>query len=226
MVMVGTLIAESLAVGAVLDAVALTTPKISRADLGDVQAGQPETWTFIEFEVRDEDANRLADSLERSLRRTAGWLLRLPQRRRNVRRVRGANIPIPPGRSVKQSRRSRVRTIRRSTRGSAGLAVLAPRSTAMRVQVSAGSGIRCAPRATYSAFRDIRIVGRLEITGARDGVEIDRAWRAVRSGLQATSIWAATDGISRRVGGTSDTSAAVMRELTNCAAKRAVGRGH
>jgi hypothetical protein len=138
----------------------------------------------------------------------------------------GANIPIPPGRSVKQSRRSRVPTIRRSTRGSAGLAVLAPRSAAMRAQVSAGSGNRYAPRATYSAFRDIRIVGRLEITGARDGVEIDRAWRAVRSGLQATSIWAATDGISRWVGGTSDTSAAVMRELTNCAAKRAVGRGH
>jgi hypothetical protein len=73
MVMVGTLIAESLQVGAVLDAVALTTTKISRADLGDVQAGQPETWTFIEFEARDEDANRLADSLERSLRQTGGW---------------------------------------------------------------------------------------------------------------------------------------------------------
>jgi hypothetical protein len=73
MVMVGTLIAESLAVGAVLDAVALTTTKISRADLGDTEAGQPETWTLIEFQAHDEDANRLADSLERSLRQTGRW---------------------------------------------------------------------------------------------------------------------------------------------------------
>jgi hypothetical protein len=67
MVMVGTLIAESLRVGAVLDDVALTTIKISRADVGDVDAGQPKTWTFIEFEVRDEDAERLVDWLEHSL---------------------------------------------------------------------------------------------------------------------------------------------------------------
>jgi hypothetical protein len=41
MVMVGTLIAESLRVGAVLDDVALAATKISRADVGDVDAGQP-----------------------------------------------------------------------------------------------------------------------------------------------------------------------------------------
>jgi hypothetical protein len=73
MVIVGTLIAESLRVGAVLDDVALTTTKISRVDLGDIEAGQPETWTLIDFRAHDEDANRLADSLERSLRPTGGW---------------------------------------------------------------------------------------------------------------------------------------------------------
>jgi hypothetical protein len=73
MVMAGTLIAESLRVGAVLDDVALTTTKISRADVGDVDARQPKTWTFVEFEVRDEDAERLADWLERSLRHSGGW---------------------------------------------------------------------------------------------------------------------------------------------------------
>jgi hypothetical protein len=73
MVILGTLIAESLRVGAVLDDVPLTTTKISRVDLGDTEAGQPETWTLIEFQAHDEDANRLADSLERSLRQTGGW---------------------------------------------------------------------------------------------------------------------------------------------------------
>jgi hypothetical protein len=73
MVMVGTLIGESLRVGAVLDDVALTSTRISRADVGDIDAGQPKTWTFIEFEVRDEDAERLADWLERSLRPSGGW---------------------------------------------------------------------------------------------------------------------------------------------------------
>jgi hypothetical protein len=73
MVMVGTLIAESLRVGAVLDDVALAATKISRADVGDVDAGQPKTWTFIEFEVRDEDAERLVDWLEHSLQQPGGW---------------------------------------------------------------------------------------------------------------------------------------------------------
>jgi hypothetical protein len=73
MVVVGTLIAESLRVGAVLDDVALTTTKISRADVGDIEAGQPKTWTFIEFEVRDEDAERLVDWLEHSLQQPGGW---------------------------------------------------------------------------------------------------------------------------------------------------------
>jgi hypothetical protein len=50
MALAGALIAESLRVGEVLEGVTLSVTKISRADLGDVDAGQPRTWTFVEFE--------------------------------------------------------------------------------------------------------------------------------------------------------------------------------
>jgi len=69
----GTLIAESLRVGSVLEGLALTVAKISRSDLGDVAAGQPRTWTFVEFDAADEDAERLANALERVLERAGGW---------------------------------------------------------------------------------------------------------------------------------------------------------
>ena len=70
---VGTLIAESLQVDAVIAGVQLVVTKIARADVGDVAAGQPRTWTFIEFEVSDEDVDALARSLETALRREGGW---------------------------------------------------------------------------------------------------------------------------------------------------------
>ena len=73
MTLAGGLIAESLRVGAVLDDVVLTVGKISRADVGDVDAGQPLTWTFIHFEAADEDADQLAESLSRVLDPTCGW---------------------------------------------------------------------------------------------------------------------------------------------------------
>ena len=69
----GCLIAESLRVGGVLDGIPFTVTKVSQADVGDVGAGQPRTWTFIEFEVADEDAERLSRSLERALQPTGGW---------------------------------------------------------------------------------------------------------------------------------------------------------
>ena len=53
MALTGGLIAESLRIGAVLEGVALTVTKISRAELGDVDAGQPRTWTFLDFEAPD-----------------------------------------------------------------------------------------------------------------------------------------------------------------------------
>jgi hypothetical protein len=73
MVMVGTLIAESLRVGAVIEGVAFVTTRVARADVGDVDARQPLTWTFIEFEVAEDDAERLALALEGSLQRPGAW---------------------------------------------------------------------------------------------------------------------------------------------------------
>lgn len=73
MSLVGGLIAESLRVGAVLADVPLTVTRISRADVGDVDAGQPRTWTFIDFEAADSDAERLARMLEGALESRGGW---------------------------------------------------------------------------------------------------------------------------------------------------------
>jgi hypothetical protein len=72
MTLVGTLIAESLRVGSVLEGVPLTVTRVSRADVGDVHAGQPRTWTLVEFEADDDDAARLAKVLERVLE-PGGW---------------------------------------------------------------------------------------------------------------------------------------------------------
>jgi hypothetical protein len=69
----GGLIAESLRIGSVLEGVPLTVRKISRADVGDVEAGQPLTWTFLDFEAADEDAERLAAALAGVLETTCGW---------------------------------------------------------------------------------------------------------------------------------------------------------
>jgi hypothetical protein len=73
MAVIGTLIAESLKVGAVMDDVLLTVTKVVRADVGDVSAGQSRTWTLVEFEIAIEDAVRFARVLERSLQPTGGW---------------------------------------------------------------------------------------------------------------------------------------------------------
>jgi hypothetical protein len=73
MTLAGTLIAESLRVRSVLEDIPLTVAKISRSDLGDVAAGQPRTWTFIEFEAADQDAERLANALEGVLEHACGW---------------------------------------------------------------------------------------------------------------------------------------------------------
>ena len=67
MVIEGVLIAESLRTEARLEDVALTVRAIARADDGDTDAGQPLTWTFIEFEAPLEEAERLAAALSRSV---------------------------------------------------------------------------------------------------------------------------------------------------------------
>ena len=73
MTIAGGLIAESLRVGSVLTGVTLTVNRISRADVGDVDAGQPLTWTFVDFEVADDDADRLAAALSGALDGSCGW---------------------------------------------------------------------------------------------------------------------------------------------------------
>jgi hypothetical protein len=73
MTMTGTLIAESLRVGAEIAGVTLRATKVARSPLGDVEAGQPEVWTIVEFEVADEEAERLTASLEAALQAEGGW---------------------------------------------------------------------------------------------------------------------------------------------------------
>jgi len=59
----GTLIAESLRVDAELGGLRLVMRKIRRLAAGDVTIGQPELWTFVEFEADEADADVLAEHL-------------------------------------------------------------------------------------------------------------------------------------------------------------------
>ena len=52
---------------------ALTVTKISRSESGDVDAGQPALWTFIEFEAPAEEADALANELSAALEPRLGW---------------------------------------------------------------------------------------------------------------------------------------------------------
>jgi hypothetical protein len=69
----GILIAESLSKDSPLEGVTLHVRKVSRGDVGDMSAGQPLTWTFIEFNVEDQVLTDLAEALSRSLDPTGGW---------------------------------------------------------------------------------------------------------------------------------------------------------
>jgi hypothetical protein len=69
----GALIAESLSKDEPLDGVDLQVHKVIRRDVGDVAAGQPLTWTFIEFEVDDPVADALAEALSRSIDPSGAW---------------------------------------------------------------------------------------------------------------------------------------------------------
>jgi hypothetical protein len=55
----GCLIGESLRTGAALEHL-LTVTKVARSESGEVDAGQPALWTFIEFEAAAEAADALA----------------------------------------------------------------------------------------------------------------------------------------------------------------------
>ena len=69
----GALLGESLRPGAVLDGIPLTVTKMYRAAPGNAEAGQPELWTVIEFEVSVDRACELAESLSRLLLADGGW---------------------------------------------------------------------------------------------------------------------------------------------------------
>lgn len=67
----GTLVAESLRVGATVDVpyAVERTERIAPGDLSrqQLEAGIPERWTLLRFTVADEDAQRLADALAGAL---------------------------------------------------------------------------------------------------------------------------------------------------------------
>ena len=69
----GTLIAESLRPGTELGGMRLAVLKLSRAAAGDVSAGQPQLWTFIEFEAGEAAAGRLAAILVQALEDKPAW---------------------------------------------------------------------------------------------------------------------------------------------------------
>ena len=69
----GVLIAESLQVGSVLDSAPMTVTRVSRADAGNVEVGQPRTWTYMDFEIAEEDVPRFTAALEGALNRAGGW---------------------------------------------------------------------------------------------------------------------------------------------------------
>ncbi len=69
----GGLIAESLRVGAVLADLSLTVTRVSRADVGDVDAGQPRTWTFLDFELAADGVEAFAGALCAALSPVGGW---------------------------------------------------------------------------------------------------------------------------------------------------------
>ena len=69
----GVLLGESLRVGKTLEGVPLTVQKIWRAEAGDESAGQPRTWTFIEFTLDDGRTGELCDVLSAVLQPRGGW---------------------------------------------------------------------------------------------------------------------------------------------------------
>jgi hypothetical protein len=68
----GALIAESLRAGASLS-VPLRLRTMSRFEITGAAPAQPSTWTLIEFEGDDTDAEPLADALASGLNETGGW---------------------------------------------------------------------------------------------------------------------------------------------------------
>jgi hypothetical protein len=68
----GAVIVESLRVGASLEGIPLVVRRLSRSAIEGTTPDQPPVWTILEFEVADDDAERLADALMGLLARP-GW---------------------------------------------------------------------------------------------------------------------------------------------------------
>ena len=68
----GTLIAESLRVGTVLEDLKLTVHKISRYRAGGTTPDQPEIWTTLDFEAEETQAEVLARTFSGALDQP-GW---------------------------------------------------------------------------------------------------------------------------------------------------------
>jgi hypothetical protein len=70
----GTLLAESLRLGAELRVDGLLVTRLSRQDFSDsVSAGQPDVWTIIEFTADDGVADSLGRALAQTLLADGGW---------------------------------------------------------------------------------------------------------------------------------------------------------
>jgi hypothetical protein len=69
----GALIVESLKVGASLEGVPVHVDKIVRVDCGDERAGQPRTWTFVEFRVDLRHVDAWTAMLRDALEPSVGW---------------------------------------------------------------------------------------------------------------------------------------------------------
>jgi hypothetical protein len=70
----GTLLAESLRIGACLEVAGLRVTRLSRRDVSALAAAaQPSAWTFLDFEADDDVAGPLARSLADALLADGGW---------------------------------------------------------------------------------------------------------------------------------------------------------
>jgi hypothetical protein len=70
----GTLLAESLQIGAELSVAGLRLTRVSRQDVSaSVSESQPPVWTFLEFEADDDVSDVLAESLAGALLADGGW---------------------------------------------------------------------------------------------------------------------------------------------------------
>ena len=70
----GTLLAESLRVGADLRVAGLRLTRLRRQDFSEsVSAAQPPVWTILDFEANDDVGDALAQGLAPSLLSEGGW---------------------------------------------------------------------------------------------------------------------------------------------------------